>query len=33
MANHKRARSTMKLTAAIATAATAVGVTVFAGSW
>ncbi|MFD7178570.1 S8 family serine peptidase [Streptomyces sp. NPDC059904] len=32
MANHKRARSTMKLTAAIATAATAVGVTVFAGS-
>ncbi|MCX4642384.1 S8 family serine peptidase [Streptomyces sp. NPDC058293] len=32
MATHKRARSTMKLTAAIATAATAVGVTVFAGS-
>ncbi|GAA1250242.1 S8 family peptidase [Streptomyces sp. NBC_00117] len=32
MATHKRARSTMKLTAVIATAATAVGVTVFAGS-
>ncbi|WP_327578803.1 MULTISPECIES: S8 family serine peptidase [unclassified Streptomyces] len=32
MATHKRARSTMKLTAAIATAATAAGVTVFAGS-
>ncbi|MFA3836071.1 S8 family serine peptidase [Streptomyces aureus] len=32
MATHKRARSTMKLTAAIAAAATAVGVTVFAGS-
>ncbi|MET7515222.1 S8 family serine peptidase [Streptomyces sp. NPDC005480] len=32
MATHKRARSTMKFTAAIATAATAVGVTVFAGS-
>ncbi|WP_406103333.1 S8 family peptidase [Streptomyces sp. NBC_01003] len=32
MATHKRARSTMKLTAAIATAATAAGVIVFAGS-
>ncbi|MEU6658382.1 S8 family serine peptidase [Streptomyces sp. NPDC046821] len=31
MADHKRARNTVKLTAAIATAATAVGVTLFAG--